>query len=493
MNRYKKLLSDTAVYGVGTFASKILVFFLTRLYTECLTAAEYGKADLMTNLANLLIPLAAAGICDGIFRFTLDKDQDKRAVFSTGVLILSASGLIFLICSPLLYAFDYFREFAWVIVVYVLCSNFHSACAQYIRALDKTKLFAVQGIINTVLTISFNVLFLVVLPEDSFFNGVYGYVLSIVIADFIVGAFLFIYAKLWKSIGKQYVRRDLAVSMLKYSLPMIPTAIFWWVTNVSDRYMIKALLGNEGEATTGLYTAANKIPTLLTLVTGVFSEAWQFSAVREENAEERSKFYSVVFSSFQAVIFSAAAVIIAFSRVIAGILFSKSYFSAWEFIPILVLAASFSSFVNFLSSVYMVKKRSMKSFITSMIGALINVTLNLFLIPESVTFGGFAVHGFGLGAMGAAVATVISYVTVFLIRAIDSRKLLKFNLHPLQLCLNYFALILGSVAMLTIDNKWMLIGSQAALIVTVLLINVKPLINSAKTMIATFTKKDKIE
>lgn len=81
MNRYKKLLSDTAVYGMGTFASKLLVFFLTRLYTECLTSAEYGQADLVANVANLLIPLAAAGICDGIFRFTLDRERDKRAVF----------------------------------------------------------------------------------------------------------------------------------------------------------------------------------------------------------------------------------------------------------------------------------------------------------------------------------------------------------------------------------------------------------------------------
>ena len=131
MNKYKKLISDTAVYGIGTFASKILVFFLTRLYTECLTEAQFGKADLISNLANLLIPLAAAGICDGIFRFTLDKDTDKRSVFSTGFVLLLAASAVFLMLSPLMLISSYFKSYVWLIILYVLMSNFHSVCAQY--------------------------------------------------------------------------------------------------------------------------------------------------------------------------------------------------------------------------------------------------------------------------------------------------------------------------------------------------------------------------
>lgn len=483
MNRYKKLLSDTAIYGIGTFASKILVFFLTRLYTECLTEAQYGKADLVSNIANLIIPLAAAGICDGIFRFALDKERNKQSVFSTGIVILLVSSGVFLILSPIIIAFDYFRNYAWVIVFYVLMSNFHSACAQYIRALDKTRLFAVQGIINTALTIFFNVLFLVVLPESNLLNGEYGYVLSIVIADFLVSCFLMIYAKLWRDLKLSYVKKDLAKSMLKYSLPLIPTTIFWWITNVSDRYMVTYFLG-EGQ--NGLYTAAYKIPTLLTLITGIFSEAWQFSAVKEDDPYERAKFYSTVFSCFQAIIFVGGACVIAFSKIGAKMLFAESYYSAWNFIPVLVMASVFSSFVNFLSSVYMVKKRSMKSFATAAIGAFVNIILNFVLIPESISFGENIMKCAGLGVQGAAVATFISYITVFIIRSVDTRRLMKFNMHIVRLIINTVLMIAGTVIMVRVKNTLILTVAQAVFVLLVTAVNVIPLVIGVKT---TFLQK----
>ncbi len=480
MNKYKKLISDTAVYGIGTFASKILVFFLTRLYTECLTEAQFGKADLVSNLANLLIPLAAAGMCDGIFRFALDRDSDKRSVFSTGFAILLAASALFAILSPLMILSEYFRSYVWLIILYVLMSNFHSVCAQYIRALDKTKLFAVQGILNTVLTITFNVIFLVVLPENSFFSSEYGYVFSIVIADFILGCFLMIYARLWKDIRFESVNKKLALSMLKYSLPLIPTTIFWWITNVSDRYMVTYFLG---ESQNGLYTAAYKIPTLLTLVTGVFSEAWQFSAVKESDPENAPGFYSNVFSCFQGIIFTAGAFIIVFSKIGAKILFAESYYSAWEFIPLLAVAGVFSSFVNFLSSIYMVKKRSIKSFLTAMSGAVVNIVLNFILIPSHLSLGSITVTCAGLGVQGAAVATVISYVTVFIMRAADTRRLLKFDMQVLRLVSNSALMATGVFAMLGIrQNHTALICVAAVYLVAVIAINIKPMINMVKNM-----------
>lgn len=486
MNRYKKLLSDTFIYGIGTFASKLLVFFLTRLYTECLTEAEYGKADLITNMANLLIPLAAAGLCDGIFRFTLDSDRDKRSVFTTGIIMLAAASGVFAVLSPLLLLSDYFRSYAWLIIVYVLMSNFHSACAQYIRACDRTKLFAIQGILNTCLTITFNLIFLLALPESNILNGVYGYVLSIVLADLLVGLFLFIYARLWRDIGRKYFSRDLASSMLKYSVPMIPTAIFWWITNVSDRYMVTAF---RGEAENGLYTAAYKIPTVLTLVTGVFSEAWQFSAVKAEDPEERSKFYTNVFSGFQGLIFVAGSLIIALAQVFATILFAKSYFTAWSFIPVLTLASVFSGFVNFLSSIYLVKKRSVKSFLTAMTGALTNIFLNFLLIPESLSLGGVTIPCAGLGALGAALATAVSYIIVFVIRAADTRKMVRFDLGVIRLVINTLVLSAQGACIMFSQSLAFTVVSQIIGVAAICAVNFKPLFGTAKGIIGAFKRK----
>ena len=485
--KYKKLLSNTAIYGLGTFASKILVFLLTRLYTECLPPGEYGTADLISNTANLLIPLAAAGICDGIFRFALDaNEQNRKNVFSTGCTLIGISSLVFILLSAVALACGVFSDYLWLVVLYVLMSNFHSACALYIRALDKTKLYAVQGIMNTVLTISFNVLFLVILPESSFLNGVNGYVLSVVIADLLMGVFLLSYARLYRDISPSAFDKALAKRMLRYGLPLVPTTIFWWITNVSDRFMVTYFCG---EAANGLYTAAYKIPTLLILVTGVFSEAWQFSAVKEKDERERSEFYTTVFGYFRSLIFVVGAFVIAFSQIIALILYAEEYFVAWNYIPVLAGASIFSAFVTFLSSVYVVRKKSVKSFLTAMVGAIVNLVLNFIMIPSGIELFGNYIPLLGMGAQGAAVATLVSYFTVFVIRAIDTKKLVSFELRTMSVLLNVIVLAAQSAAMLFISDPVWLVISQIVGVAAVLFINGKTLVFALKSILSAILRK----
>ena len=72
MNRYKKLLSNTVLFAVGTFSSKALVFLLMPLYTAVLSTQEYGTVDLIMQAGNLLLPLVSVGIINSIVRFGLD-------------------------------------------------------------------------------------------------------------------------------------------------------------------------------------------------------------------------------------------------------------------------------------------------------------------------------------------------------------------------------------------------------------------------------------
>ena len=82
MDKYKKLLSNTIVFAIGTFASKALVFLLMPLYTRVLTNEQYGSADLIVQTANLLIPFVSAGMFNAVIRFGLGKNSDRRGVFS---------------------------------------------------------------------------------------------------------------------------------------------------------------------------------------------------------------------------------------------------------------------------------------------------------------------------------------------------------------------------------------------------------------------------
>ena len=455
MNKYKTLLSNTLLISLGTFGSKLLVFFMVRFYTGYLTPADYSTADLITQTANLLFPIISVGITDGVFRFCMDSTADRKSVFTVGTMSIAIGSLMFFVIAPVLGLVDDFKGFVWLIVVYTIASSFHSLCAQYTRAVGKTALFALQGIINTCLVILLNILFLAVLKI-----GVEGYVLSVVLADTLCTLFLIVKEKLWNIIT---FKPDLSVikPMLIYSIPLIPSTVFWWMTSVSDRYMVNAMISSEAN---GIYTVSYKIPTLLTLVSSIFMQAWQFSAVTESEGdrEEHAQFFSQVWRSFQAVMFLAGAAVIAFAKPAIKLLTAKEYYGAWEYVPVLSLAMVFTAFVSFTGTVYVVNKKSGISFITAFVGAASNLLLNFLLIPSP------------LGAQGAAIATVLSYFLVFVIRCLNVKKYIPFKLYGGHVGANTVIISLQAAACIFEVKGWILI--QAVCIALLCLINFKFLI-----------------
>lgn len=456
MDRYKKLLSNTLILSIGTFSSKLLVYFLMPLYTAILSTEQYGTADLITNAANLLIPFCCIGITHGVFRFAADEEENNKVVFSSGVSVLLLSSAVFLLVSPFLSFIPYLESYAWLIAFYVISSNFHTLAKEYIRAKGRMKLYATQSILGTALTIAFNLLFLIPMKL-----GVTGYVLSVAVADAVGTLFLIIYAKLYKDFSFKFASKFKIKEMLKYSLPMMPTTVIWWITNVSDRFVVTYVCGS---AENGLYSAAYKIPTVIALVAGVFNEAWQLSAISEsKDREEVSNFFSAVFERYQAILFLGCSVLIPFTPLATRILLNDSYFSAWTFMPVLLVATVFSSLVTFIGTIYTVKKKTMMSLVTAAFGAILNIVLNFALIPR-------------MGAQGAGIATAISYFAVFVLRAIHSKKFMPFNLKACKVALNTLIVIVQIIFMVLSLPYNILV--QIVMIGLILAINGKSLISA---------------
>lgn len=463
MNKYKTLLSNTLLISMGTFGSKILVFLMIRFYTGYLTTSDYSTADLITQTANLLFPIISMGIADGVFRFVLDKESDKKSVFTIGLLCIAAGSVLFAIIVPALGLVEDFKGYVWLIVVYTLASCLHSLCVYYLRAIGKTALFAVQGIINTVLVIGLNILFLAV-----FDMGIVGYVLSVVLADALCTVFLIFYEKLWKAVTFK-PDMSLLAPMLKYSIPLIPTTVFWWMTSVSDRYMVNEMISSSAN---GLYAVSYKLPTLLTLVSTMFMQAWQYSAVAEDDGdkEEHAKFFSTVWGSFQSVMFLAGSGVIAFTKVAMKILTADEYYSAWKYVPILSAAMIFTAFVSFTGTVYTVNKKSVLSFLTAFVGAATNIALNFLLIPTK------------LGVYGAAIATVTSYLLVFIIRCVNVKKYIPFKLYSLHIIANSLIIFIQSAAIIFEVKGWMII--EAICVIAIIFVNSKFLLEFIKKILS---------
>lgn len=472
MDKYKKLAANTVIFAISKFSSSVLSFLLMPYVTAKMVSSDYSTGDLIQQTANVLIPVVFLQINSAALRFALDKESDKTSVFTVGLRTTVQGFLAFLI---FYYPITLIRlndtplgDYAPLIYTFVLVSGMRQLCQQFVRGCGFVKLYAFDGILATATTLLFNVLFL-----GPFNWGVYGYVLAIVASDACSIIFLFVGAKLWKYVTFGRVPKNATKEMLKYSIPMVPSIILWWITNVSDRYMVTYFVGASEN---GLYTAASKIPNFVILFSTVFIDAWQLSAVDEYDSESREAFFTKVFRVYSGGIFVVASALIFFCKIITKILVDDSYFSSWKFVPVLIIATSFSCLVNFLASVYMAEKKSFMGMVTAMSGAITNIVMNFILIPK-------------MGATGAAVATVASFVVVFVFRGFNTHKYVNIDFKVPVLVGEALILTAQCVAMLMLDGVTMY-AVQAVLVVLMLVLNFKPIKELVSLLLTKFLHKN---
>lgn len=407
----KKLLSNTLIFGIGNFSSRILIFFLVPLYTRTLTSIDYGYIDLLTITITLFLPFFTLNIHEAVIRFSLDKKTSNESVIAIGMKTVLVGILPVIIITPIIMRLLGTGEYIiYFFVAYILSAMKH-VLTYYARGTERVRLVVILGILDTGLLLILNLIFLLVLNL-----GIDGYFYSLIISSTIV---LVLYILLLKiNIRSIFSKNDKALKrkMLSYSIPMIPNSISWWISNTSDKYILNFFWG---VSTTGIYAVAYKIPSLLNTITKIFMEAWQISAV-EEYESNNNKNFSEVFRFFFGVNILVCLGIVLFSNVIALIMFSDEFYSALKFVPILLSAFFFNGLASYLGTVYTASKKTNMLFISTSIGALINITLNIILIPN---YGGY----------GAAIATLISYFIIWLIRLINSRKImtLEFNVQSM--------------------------------------------------------------
>lgn len=471
MNKYKKLMANTMILGIGTFGSKILALFLTRLYTTFMSADVLGVKELIETTANFLIPVFTLAISESVIRYSLDKNFDNKQVFSTAIAVQFFGMIIMILLSPILSAIPFIKGYTSLLVLYVIVSSFRQTCSLFVRSVGYVKLYAFDGILATLTIFLFNILFISHLDL-----GLQGFMYSVISSDFCSIVFLFFTTKLWRYFSIKSADRDITKTMLRFSIPMIPTSIMWIITGFSDRIFIKYLDGPEGEVgdtAAGLYTAASKIPNLVSMVSTVFFQAWNMSAISEYGSKGIGKFYEKVFSAYQAVMFIASAGIIILVDPISRILLNYNahpeYARAVNYTPILVLSVLMMCFNMFLSSVYTAAEKTRNSFWTSLIVTVLNLVLNYFLI------GIYGIHG-------AVITTFVSYMICYIIRIIDTRRYIYFKVNHIYTILNIAAVLI--LAIVKINNPPYSIAYIGALSLFLFVINIKPLILTLKSILS---------
>ena len=184
------------------------------------------------------------------------------------------------------------------------------------RALNKVRIIPISAIVTTALTAICAVVFIahMGLGASGFFYSLLVGNMGGVLCFFFVGG-MFRHFKL------HFETKDIAIlkRMLIYCIPMVPNALFWWVSSNINRFFITGMIGI---GVTGLFAAAQKIPGLLTTAAGIFQQAWQLSSFQQFRKTNIAKFFSTVFRIYHAGISIVATIIAVCSSWLGAFLLS---------------------------------------------------------------------------------------------------------------------------------------------------------------------------
>lgn len=392
---YKKLVSNSIAFTIANLGSKVISFVLVPVYTYVLSTEEYGTIDIMLTLNSLLMPFIFLSISDAVLRYAMDKRYDKRDVLSVAAQIYLFGMLILLCVLPIIGFYNpEIKEYLLLFGLVLLLNGLMQMCNQFLRASNHVKAFAANGVIYTLIFAGMNIMSLVVLRL-----GIYGYLYSMLFADMCCVIFAVVIARMWRYLCYN-PSRSVLKAMLRYSIPLIPNALMWWIMDASDKFVIAYFLGVGAN---GLYAISKKLPTLIDTFHGIFNQAWQISAIQESNVENAKDFTSKVYEIYFVFIFLVVNSLMIVAKPLVMYILSNSYYESWKYIPFLLVSVGFSSLSGFLSSKLIAMEKSISIFVTTVTGAVINTVLNFLLIPF-------------MGINGAAIATLLGFGVVLIVR-----------------------------------------------------------------------------
>lgn len=418
-----KLIKDTLIYMIGNLGSKILSILIVPLYTFYFSPEELGDYDLIITTISLFIPIIIFQVTDGVYRWLIVHKSITRQIIKSGFRIIFRNLLIIDIIG-LIFIFNFKYKYGLLILLLLNITSIFNLVQQIVRGLDKNKLYALSGIMVTIITITLNLIQICILKM-----GTESLILSTIIAYIIACIFMLISEK--RSFNLRGVKKDfeLEKELICFSIPLIPNMINWWIVNASDRYIIKFFLGS---AANGIYSMAYKFPSLLQILCSMFNQAWQDNAIKEYSNKDRDEFYTNVFEKYYIFLFSVTLILIPSTKFIVLHILGTDYHDVWVYTPFLYLGTVFSSFASFYGTGYLSSKETKGASYTSLFGSFINIITNIMLIKF-------------IGLQAASISTFIGFFVMWLARVLQTKRFFRIKINLYKFILMFGVTIIYSI------------------------------------------------
>ena len=412
-SRSSKFIKDIGVYAIGNIGSKIITFLMVPLYTYFVhDTSDFGYYDLCLTVCLLLLPFVTLQLRDGSFRFLLDCDdetQRKRIVTfvsSTMLTTMSLSILVAIVISLIAPV-----QHIGYVVGLLIAMSLQEVYSQVFRGLGNNRAFVAVGMLAALGIGVFSIIFVAVLGwgiKGIFLANIIARILALVLVESRVR--LITRNTQW-SINFREVGRDI----VRYTLPLLPGSLCWWLTGSSDRLFITHFLEN-GFAVNGVYAVAIRFTGIINTLAIIFYQAWQETAILQYNSPDRNRFFSKMFNTYiflLAIIFMGYVFML---KVNYGWLVADEYSESLNYIYPLGLSALIFAIVAFFDMGYQCAKDTKRTLPAIVLAAVVNVILNFALIKP-------------LGIDVVITTLLVTYMVLVIYRWFDMKRYftLKFD------------------------------------------------------------------
>lgn len=449
LNSFKKLVSDTAIYGVSSIVGRFLNWWLVPYYSHIFLTAEYGIVTNLYSYMAFLLVLLTFGMETGYFRYA-SSHTDKKLVYSTSMIFLFVTSMSFLLLvtafsGNLAHWMDYGDHPEYVIwmALIMVADTITAIPFAKLRIESRPIKFAVLKMVNIFSNIFFNIFFLSICPAllksnpDSIVGFIYspsigvGYVF---ISNLLASAITLV-MMLPDLRFKPNFSRLLLKEIFWYSFPILVVGVTGMITQNIDKILLPKLIPADQDpmGQLGIYGANYKLAVLMNMFIQAFRYAFEpffFSQVKSENNKRGYALILKYFVIFGLIIFLGISLFLDVFRRFNII--DASYFSGLKVVPVVLMGNLFLGIYYTQSLWYKLTDKTRYGAYFSIVGAVISLVINIIFIP---------IYGY----MASAWAGLICFFVIAALSYIYGQKHFPIA-YPVGRMTFYFVLSLGLYA-----------------------------------------------
>ena len=413
MSNIKSLVKDTAIYGISSIAGKFINYLLVPIQTAAFAAAggEYGVVTNIYAYTALLMVILTYGMETAFFRFANKTEEDVRKVYSTTLVSVGSTALLFiavvLLLLPQIAGFMKYSDHPdWVAVMFacVAIDEFKCIHFAYLRYQKRPVKFATLQIVNITLNIVLNLIYLIVLPAWKInLFGLYDeqFTLNVGMVFYINLVCTVIVLLCFKAelTGFRYTfDKALWRRMIRYAWPLLILGIAGILNQTLDKIIFPYLYsGVDEKAQLGIYGAATKIAMIMAMITQAFRYAYEPFVFGNAKENDNRETYAKAMKYFIIFTLLAFLVVIGYMDVLKYIIRNHDYWQGLRVVPIVMVAEIMMGVYFNLSFWYKLIDKTIYGAWFSGIGCLVLVTVNVIFVPTysymACAWGGVAGYG----------------------------------------------------------------------------------------------------